>query len=44
MADVDRHNALALSDPATSLRITTWHLHHDPAPFMTGLGRAILHG
>lgn len=44
MADVDRHNALALSDPATSLRITTWHLHNDPAPFMTGLGRAILHG
>ena len=42
-ADVDRHNDLAFSDPATSLRITTWHLRHDPVPFMTGLGWAILH-
>jgi hypothetical protein len=43
LADVDRHNALALSDPATTLRITTWHLRQDPAPFMTDLGWAILH-
>ena len=43
-ADVDRHNDLALTDPATSLRITTWHLRHDPVPFMTNLGWLILHG
>jgi hypothetical protein len=43
-ADVDRHNDLAFTDPATSLRITTWHLRHDPRPFMINLGWAILHG
>jgi hypothetical protein len=44
VADVDRHNALAFSDPAITLRITTWHLRHDPAPFMGDLGWIIRHG
>jgi hypothetical protein len=41
-ADVDRHNDIALADPATSLRITTWHLRYEPATFMTGLRRAVV--
>jgi hypothetical protein len=43
-ADVDRHNGLALHDPATSLRITTWHLRHEPGGFMGDLRWAVLHG
>jgi hypothetical protein len=40
--DITRHNSLALADPATSLRITTWHLRHEPAPFMSDLRQAVL--
>lgn len=43
-ADVTRHNSIALTDPATSLRITTWHLRHEPTSFMTALRRAVLEG
>lgn len=37
MADVDRHNHLAVVDAATSLRVTTWHLRHEARGFMTFL-------
>lgn len=43
-ADITRHNELAFASPATSLRITTWHLRHEPAPFMRDLRRAVLEG
>ena len=43
-ADITRHNDLAFASPATSVRITTWHLRHEPEPFMRDLRRAVLEG
>jgi hypothetical protein len=40
-ADITRHNSLALADPATTLRVTTWHLTHEAAAFFAGLRQAI---
>jgi hypothetical protein len=37
LADIDRHNQLQISDPAVGLRVSSWTLKHEAAPFMRGL-------
>ncbi len=35
--DITRHNRLQIADPAVGLRVSSWTLRHEPAPFMTEL-------
>ena len=37
LADIDRHNQLQISDPAVGLRLSSWTLKHEAAPFMRKL-------
>lgn len=34
-ADIARHNGLAVTTGAITLRVTGWEIHHDPNPFFT---------
>jgi hypothetical protein len=36
-ADIDRHNRLQMAQPAVGLRVSSWTLSHEPAPFMEEL-------
>ena len=37
LVDIDRHNQLQISDPAVGLRLSSWTLKHEAAPFMRKL-------
>ncbi len=37
LADITRHNRLQIADPAVGLRVSSWTLKHEPAPFMREL-------
>ncbi len=41
-ADITRHNQLQIADPAVGLRVLSWTLSHEPAPFMTQLRAWVL--
>ena len=36
-ADITRHNRLQMADPAVGLRVSSWTLKHEAAPFMREL-------
>ena len=41
LADMERHNDLALVTDALVLRVATWQLRHDPEPFFERLIQAL---
>lgn len=44
LADIDRHNELAVRSGALVLRVSTWQLRNDPVPFFERLRAVLMEG